>query len=193
MKKILLSALLCVSTCVLAETAPATSAATVAQAECPSALKFIKRKLNSQDTVNLCESYQGKAILIVNTASYCGFTKQFTGLEALYQNYKDKGLVVLGFPSNDFFQEDADETKTAELCEKTYGVKFPMFETVAVRGSDADPLFRILANKSGTTPKWNFYKYLIDSDGQTITSFSSRTKPSDSEFIAAITKSLPKK
>lgn len=193
MKRVLLSALLVASACVAADPTATASTTPIAQAECPSALKFIKRKLNSQDTVNLCESYQGKAVLIVNTASYCGFTKQFTGLEALYQNYKDKGLVVLGFPSNDFFQEDADETKTAELCEKTYGVKFPMFETIAVRGSDADPLFRILAAKSGTTPKWNFYKYLIDSDGQTITSFSSRTKPSDDDFIAAIDKSLPKK
>ena len=101
---------------------------------CPTALKFIKRKLNSQETVNLCDEYSGKAVLVVNTASYCGFTKQFTELEALYQEYKAQGLMVIGFPSNDFFREDSDESKTAELCEKTYGVKFPMFETTSVRG-----------------------------------------------------------
>lgn len=163
-----------------------------AVASCPSALKFVKRKLNSQETVNLCEDFKGKAVLVVNTASYCGFTKQFTALEALYQDYKEQGLVVLGFPSNDFFQEDSDEGKTAELCEKTYGVKFPMFETTSVRGDDADPMFRILANKSGTTPKWNFYKYLISSDGQTITSFSSTTKPTDTDFVKQVEASLPR-
>lgn len=158
--------------------------------QCPALLKFMKRKLNSQETVNLCQEYMGKTILFVNTASYCGFTPQFEGLETLYNNYKEKGLVVLGFPSHDFNQEDSDEGKTAELCELTYGVKFPMFEPIAVRGDDVDPLYRMLAKKSGTTPKWNFYKYLVGANGEVIDSYSSFTKPDDSDLIEAIEKSL---
>jgi len=157
---------------------------------CPSLLKFVKRKLNSQETVNLCETYQGKTLLFVNTASYCGFTPQFEGLEALYAKYKDQGLVVLGFPSHDFKQEDEDEAKAAELCELTYGVKFPMFEPMAVRGDDADPLYQMLARKSGTTPKWNFYKYLVDKNGEVQESYSSLTKPTDEDFIQDIEKAL---
>ena len=158
--------------------------------ECPDVLKFVKRKLNSQETVNLCEAYQGKTLLIVNTASYCGFTPQFEGLEALYSTYKDKDFAVLGFPSHDFNQEDQDEGKTAELCELTYGVKFPMFEAVSVRGDDADPLYRKLAEQSGTAPKWNFYKYLVGRDGKVVDSYSSFTKPDDEDFIADIEKAL---
>lgn len=158
--------------------------------QCPDLLKFAKRKLNSQEVVNLCDEYQGKTVLFVNTASYCGFTPQFEGLEALYSSYKDQGLVVLGFPSHDFNQEDNDEGKTAELCHRTYGVKFPMFEPIAVRGDDVDPLYRMLAKKSGTTPKWNFYKYLMDKNGKIVDSYSSLTKPSDEDFIKDITKAL---
>ena len=154
--------------------------------ECPSTLKFIKRKLNSSETVNLCEAYQGQVVLVVNTASYCGFTKQFKGLESLYEKYKDKGLVVLGFPSHDFNQEDQDEGKAAELCELTYGVKFPMFEPVSVRGSDADPLYRILAKQGDKTPKWNFYKYLLDRQGRVVGAFNSMTKPESDTLIKAI-------
>ncbi len=161
--------------------------------DCPSVLKHMKRKLNSQETVNLCQEYQGKAVLFVNTASYCGFTPQFEGLEALYSEYKDQGLVVLGFPSHDFNQEDKDEAKTAELCELTYGVQFPMFEPLTVKGDDADPLFRGLANKSGVEPKWNFYKYLMDRNGETIKGYSSYTKPSDADFRADIEAALAPK
>ena len=103
------------------------SSASVAES-CPDVLKFMKRKLNSQETVNLCQEYSGKALLVVNTASYCGFTPQFEGLEAMYAKYKDQDFAILGFPSHDFNQEADDEGKTAELCELTYGVKFPMFE-----------------------------------------------------------------
>lgn len=138
----------------------------------------------------MCEEYKGKTVLFVNTASYCGFTPQFKGLEALYSNYKDKGLVVLGFPSHDFNQEDQDEGKTAELCELTYGVKFPMFEAIAVRGSDADPLYRMLAKKSGTTPKWNFYKYLMDKNGNIVDVYASITKPTNDDFINTIEDTL---
>lgn len=158
--------------------------------ECPDLLKFVKRKLNSQETVNLCEEYQGKTLLIVNTASYCGFTPQFEGLEALYNDYKDQDFAVLGFPSHDFNQEDEDESKTAELCELTYGVKFPMFEAVSVRGDDADPLYRRLTEMSGTAPKWNFYKYLVNRQGEVVESYSSFTKPEDEDFRADIEKAL---
>lgn len=165
------------------------SSATFAN-QCPDLLKFAKRKLNSQEVVNLCNEYKGKTVLFVNTASYCGFTPQFKGLEALYEKYRDDGLVILGFPSHDFNQEDNDEGKTAELCKLTYGVKFPMFEALAVRGDDVDPLYRMLAKKSGTTPKWNFYKYLMDKNGNIVESYSSLTKPEDEDFVADITKAL---
>ncbi|MCV2885376.1 glutathione peroxidase [Aestuariibacter sp. AA17] len=158
--------------------------------DCPDVLKFLKRKLNSQETVNLCKAYSGKTLLFVNTASYCGFTPQFEGLEKLYSDYKDEGLVVLGFPSHDFNQEDKDEGKTAELCELTYGVQFPMFEPLSVRGDDADPLYRMLAKKSGTTPKWNFYKYLVNKEGDVVESYSSFTKPDDKEFIEDIERAI---
>ena len=158
--------------------------------ECPDLLKFVKRKLNSQETVNLCEEYKGKTLLIVNTASYCGFTPQFEGLETLYNDYKDQNFAVLGFPSHDFNQEDEDESKTAELCELTYGVKFPMFEAVSVRGDDVDPLYRRLTEMSGTAPKWNFYKYLVNRQGEVVDSYSSFTKPEDEDFRADIEKAL---
>ena len=158
--------------------------------ECPDVLKFMKRKLNSQETVNFCEAYKDKAILFVNTASKCGFTPQFNGLEKLYNDYKDKNFVVLGFPSGDFNQEFDDEGKTAELCELTYGVKFPMFETIAVRGDDADPLYRLLANKADSAPKWNFYKYLVDRKGNLVDSYSSFTKPQDEDLIKDIERAI---
>ena len=159
--------------------------------ECPTVLKHMKRKLNSQETVNLCNEYAGKAVLFVNTASYCGFTPQFKGLESLYDEYKDKGLIVLGFPSHDFNQEDTDESKTAELCELTYGVEFPMFEPLHVKGDDADPMYRMLSKATGVEPKWNFYKYLMDSKGEVIKSYTSYTKPSDPAFIDDIEAALP--
>lgn len=158
--------------------------------DCPDVLKFMKRKLNSQETVNFCSEYKDKAILFVNTASKCGFTPQFEGLEKLYDDYKDKNFVVLGFPSGDFNQEYNDEGKTAEVCELTYGVNFPMFETIPVRGDDADPLYRILAEKADAAPKWNFYKYLVDRKGNLVDSYSSFTKPDDEDLIADIEKAI---
>lgn len=158
--------------------------------ECPDVLKHMKRKLNSQEVVNMCESYAGKAVLFVNTASKCGFTPQFEGLEALYDNYKDDGLVVVGFPSNDFAQEYSDESKTAEVCELTYGVNFPMFEPIKVRGNDADPLYAKLAEETGKQPKWNFNKYLMNKDGTTITHYGSRVKPEDEEFLQDVAAAL---
>lgn len=154
--------------------------------ECPSVLKFMKRKLNSQETVNLCDAYGGKTLLVVNTASYCGYTPQFEGLETLYSDYKDKDFVVLGFPSHDFNQEDDDEGKTAELCELTYGVQFPMFEPISVKGDDADPMYRMLKAATGKAPSWNFNKYLIDASGEKITHYPSSVKPTDASFVSDI-------
>jgi glutathione peroxidase len=157
---------------------------------CPDLLKFVKRKLNSQDTVNMCEAYQGKTILFVNTASYCGFTPQFEGLETLYSEYQDKGFVVLGFPSHDFNQEDKSEVTTGQICRLTYGVKFPMFEAMSVKGEDVDPLYRMLANKSGQSPKWNFFKYLMDKNGNVVKAYASAVKPTNKGLINDIEKAL---
>ncbi len=161
-----------------------------ASEDCPRVLKFVKRKLNSDEIVNLCATYKDKALLIVNTASYCGFTPQFEGLEALYSQYKDRNFAILGFPSNDFKQEDDDEGKTAAVCHLTYGVKFPMFEPMPVRGEDADPLFRILAEATDTAPKWNFYKYLVNRKGEIVKAYSSFTKPDDEDLIADIERAI---
>lgn len=158
--------------------------------DCPDVLKFMKRKLNSQEMVNMCSEYEGKTLLIVNTASYCGFTPQFKGLEAMYADLKDEDFVVLGFPSHDFNQEDDNEGKTAELCELTYGVKFPMFEPTHVKGDDADPLFRMLAKATGKAPSWNFNKYLVDKQGNVVKHYKSSVKPTDKTLMMDVQKAL---
>jgi glutathione peroxidase len=164
-----------------------------AQADtCPDLLDFTAQKLRSKETVDFCQAYQGKVILAVNTASQCGFTPQFKGLEALYQKYKDRGLVILGFPSADFHQEFDDEQKTAELCQQNYGVTFPMFKPGPVRGGDANAFFKKLAERSGTAPKWNFYKYLIDAKGNVVESYASMTAPGDEALRQKIESLLPK-
>ncbi len=163
-----------------AQTAPAAPAAA-----CPSILQHTHARLQDEKPQNLCQ-YAGQVVLVVNTASYCGFTPQYQGLEKLYRDYRAQGLVVLGFPSNDFAQEPGGNDKIAEFCENTYGVKFPMFTKTAVRGQDAAPLFRQLSARSDTTPKWNFYKYLIARDGQRIQAFNSMTAPTDARLIQAI-------
>jgi glutathione peroxidase len=129
-------------------------------------------------------------VLVVNTASYCGFTPQFEGLEALHARYAARGLVVLGFPSSDFRQEDADSRKTAEVCFNTYGVKFPMFTDTRVRGSQAHPLFAELARATGSQPSWNFNKYLVGRDGRPIAHFGSMTAPDNRKFVAAVESAL---
>ena len=149
------------------------------------------RKLASEDSVNLCEAYSGKVILVVNTASKCGNTPQYDGLEKLYSEYGDDGLVVLGFPSNDFMgQEPGTEEQIEEFCRLTYGVEFPMFAKTTVKGGDANPFFVALADASGTYPTWNFHKYLIGRDGKLITEFSPRTKPEDEKVVAALQAAL---
>ena len=145
------------------------------------------RKLAEEDVVNLQEEYSGKVILVVNTASKCGNTPQYDGLEALYQEYGDDGLVVLGFPSNDFLgQEPGTEAEIQEFCRLTYKVKFPMFEKTTVKEGEAHPFFDQLAAEAGTYPTWNFHKYLIGRDGEVIREFSPRTKPENKELVAAI-------
>ena len=149
------------------------------------------RKLAGKETVNLDQAYGGQVLLVVNTASKCGFTPQYEGLEAMYAKYKDQGFAVLGFPSNDFMgQEPGSEEDIQEFCTLTYGVKFPMFEKVQVRGADATPLYRDLAAATGEAPGWNFHKYLIDREGKVVASFGSRTKPEDPKLVAEIEKLL---
>ncbi len=150
-------------------------------------------RLQDEAPQNLCQ-YQGKVILAVNTASFCGFTSQYEGLEKVYAKYKDKGLVVLGFPSNDFGQQEPGSNKEiADFCKNTYDVKFPMFAKSSVSGSNANPLFKMLIAKTGTTPKWNFYKYLIDRNGNVVDSYGSMTKPTSSTITAEIEKLLGEK
>lgn len=153
---------------------------------CPPLLDKTFARLQDEKPQSLCQ-YAGQVILVVNTASYCGFTKQYKGLEALYSQYKDRGFVVLGFPSNDFgSQEPGSAKEIAEFCQNTYGVKFPMFAKSHVRGSDANPLHAELTRLSGSSPKWNFHKYLIARDGKTVTARTSLTGPQDRDFVEDI-------
>ena len=145
------------------------------------------RRLASNEEVNLCEAYAGKVMLIVNTASKCGNTPQYDGLEKLYEQYEKKGLVVLGFPSNDFMgQEPGTEENIEEFCRLTYGIKFPMFEKTSVKKDKAHPFYVALADSAGTYPSWNFHKYLIGRDGKFVAEFSPRTQPYDEDVVTAI-------
>ena len=163
--------------------------ATAVQATCADYLNHSMRRLHSQENVNLCEVSAGKPVLIVNTASHCGFTPQFKGLEAVHQNYKDRGLVVLGFASDSFKQEADSEEEAADVCFVNYGVSFTMLAPTPVRGEQANPVFRALAEAAGE-PRWNFNKYLVDSDGTVIEHFDSRTGPASDKMAAAIEKVL---
>ncbi len=158
-----------------------------AQAEtCPDLLNFTAQTLRGKETVDFCKAYQGKVLLVVNTASECGFTPQFKGLETLYQKYKDRNFVILGFPSNDFHQEFTDAKKTAEVCYQNYGVSFPMFKSSPVAGDKANVFFGKLAKLSGVAPAWNFHKYLIDAHGQVVKNYPSAIPPEDSRIIQTI-------
>ncbi len=158
-------------------------------AACPALLNHTFPRLQDDVPQNLCQ-YQGNVILIVNTASFCGFTQQYEGLEKLYSRYKDRGLVVLGFPSNDFGnQEPGSNKEIAEFCSGTFGVKFPMVAKTSVKGPKANPVFKQLARQS-EFPGWNFHKYIVGRDGKLIRSFSSQVAPSDRQIITEIERAL---
>jgi glutathione peroxidase len=145
------------------------------------------RRLAGKETVNLRKAYAGDVLLVVNTASKCGFTPQYEGLEAMHARYKDRGFAVLGFPSNDFMgQEPGTEKQIQEFCRLTYGVKFPMFQKVHVKGEQATPLYRDLKAATGEEPGWNFHKYLVDRQGRVVASFGSRTTPTDPALVAKL-------
>jgi glutathione peroxidase len=158
---------------------------------CYDGVDYSHRRLDSDQRENLCEAHSGKVLLVVNTASRCAFTDQYEGLEKLYAQYRDQGLVVIGFPSNDFAsQEPGNEKSIKNFCRLTYGVKFPMYAKTVVKGEQADPLYKALAQASGSPPRWNFYKYLIDREGRLVESYSSFTKPQSSALTEAIEKLL---
>lgn len=160
-------------------------AAAPAAASCPAWLDQDYRKLHSSQKVNICQAFAGKPLLIVNTASHCGYTPQFKGLEAAWQKYKARGLVVVGFASDDFNQEDADEAKAAEICFLNNGVTFTMLAPTHVKGREANPVFQELARQT-KAPAWNFNKYLVRADGEVLQYMGSGVTPESSEFAAAV-------
>lgn len=160
---------------------------------CPTILDQKFSRLQDDAPQNLCQ-YAGKVTLVVNTASYCGFTNQYEGLEQLYAKYQGKGFVVLGFPSNDFGQQEPGSSKAiADLCYNTYGVKFPMFAKTVVSGTKANPLYAALTKATGKSPEWNFHKYLIDRQGKVIASYPSNMPPTDKSLVSDLEKALAQK
>ncbi|MBP7606646.1 MAG: glutathione peroxidase [Giesbergeria sp.] len=158
-------------------------------AACPALLQHTVLRLQDEAPQSLCQ-YSGKVLLVVNTASFCGFTGQYEGLEALHKRFQAKGLVVLGFPSNDFSQETGDNKQIAAFCSNTFGVKFPMFTKTGVTGDAASPLYRQLAQQTGKAPQWNFYKYLVGRDGRVLQSYSSMTGPDNAGLVRAVEQAL---
>jgi glutathione peroxidase len=169
--------------------APAAVVPAAAPASCPAVLKHTFKRLQDEAPQDLCQ-YSGKVVLVVNTASKCGFTPQYEGLEKLYAKYASRGLVVLGFPSNDFKQEEDSAQKIADLCYNTYGVKFPMFTSSVVTGSGANPLYAELIKATGNQPKWNFNKYLIDRKGNIVEYYPSKVTPEDPALVSKIEQAL---
>ncbi|MET1078037.1 MAG: glutathione peroxidase [Pseudomonas sp.] len=164
-------------------------ASTLQAAECPPLLQGELTQLRGKASIDLCERFAGKPLLVVNTASHCGFTPQFKGLEALYQRYRDQGFEVLGVPSDDFRQEAQDSDETAKVCFLNYGVTFSMTEPQVVGGADAIPLFRELAAQS-EAPSWNFTKYVVDRQGRVLSRFGSKVKPDDPALIEAVEQAI---
>lgn len=162
-----------------------------ADSTCPATLGYTFPRLQDERPQALCQ-YAGRVLLVVNTASYCGYTPQYKGLEALYDKYRARGLVVLGFPSNDFEQEKGSNQEIAEFCENTYGVRFPMFGASHVKGPAANALYRQLAKATGQAPEWNFYKYLIARDGTVLAVYPSKVTPEDPKLLADIERQLAK-
>jgi glutathione peroxidase len=156
---------------------------------CPPLLDHKLANLQDEST-SLCQ-FRGKVLLIVNTASECGYTPQYEGLEQLYRRYRDRGLVILGFPANDFGgQEPGSNKQIADFCQVNYGVSFPLFAKSSVAGAGANPLFRELAAKTGKPPRWNFHKYLVGRDGATVVSYDTRTEPLDRKLTGEIERLL---
>ncbi|MEC7376543.1 MAG: glutathione peroxidase [Pseudomonadota bacterium] len=153
--------------------------------ECPSFLDHEQRRLHSSESVNLCDIAAGKPLLVVNTASRCGYTGQFEGLEALHKRYAGRGLVVVGFASDDFRQEADTEAEAAKVCYKNFGVTFTMIAPGAVTGQDANPVFADI-NRQSQPPRWNFTKYVLDREGNVVDTFPSRVRPEDPALISAI-------
>ena len=166
------------------------AASQTAVAACPEYMDHSLRKLHSKEQVNLCALQDGRPMLIINTASHCGYTKQFKGLEALHQQFGERGLVVVGFASNDFRQEAKDEAKAAEVCYVNYGVTFTMIAPSHVKGDDANPVFQELARQT-QAPKWNFNKYLVDGSGKVVQQYGSNTTPDSKVLAEAIESVLP--
>lgn len=167
------------------------AAGTVGSACAGSLLDRDYRPLAGKEKVNLNKTYGGKVLLVVNTASKCGYTPQYDGLEKLQQQYASQGFSVLGFPSNDFKgQEPGSEKQIQEFCTLTYGVKFPMFEKVHVIGDEATPLYKQLTQSTGVAPGWNFHKYLIARDGRVVAQFPSKVTPDDPALRSAIEREL---
>lgn len=168
----------------LLQAVPAPAAAPPA---CAPTLDFHLRPLAGEGTTHLCEAHAGKVVLIVNTASKCGYTHQYEGLEALYRRYQDRGLVVIGLPSNDFgAQEPGSEQEIQRFCRLTYSVEFPMYEKVHVAREQAHPLIRALAEATGDYPQWNFHKYLLDRSGRVVASWPSKVEPLSDAVVKRI-------
>jgi len=162
-------------------------AANSAYPSCPAALDFYKRPLTGEQQVHLCDVMRGKVVLVVNTASKCAYTPQYDGLEKLYDRYRKPGLIVAGFPSNDFAgQEPGTEKQIQDFCRLTYAVQFPMFEKVRVKGESADPFYKYLATVTGQQPRWNFHKYVLDREGRVVASFPGQVEPNDKRLVGLI-------
>ena len=160
---------------------------------CPAILQHEFPRLQDDAPQNLCQ-YAGKVLLVVNTASYCGFTSQYEGLEALHAKYQGKGLVVLGFPSNQFGKQEPGSSKEiADFCFNTYGVKFPMFAKSDVKGSGRNALYTDLLKATQVEPKWNFHKFLVDRSGKVAASYTSSVEPDNTNLVAALEKALATK
>lgn len=175
----------------LAQTPPPVQprASAAAPGTCPAVLRHTLPRLQDESPQPLCQ-YAGQVLLVVNTASYCGYTNQYQGLEALHARYKAQGFAVLGFPSNDFAQETGSNAQIADFCSNTFGVRFPMFAKSSVKGAEASAFYRELAAQAGEAPRWNFHKYLLDRQGRVVASFGSAVAPDDPKIIRAIEKQL---
>ena len=183
-------AVLGVALVALAPTAAAAQSAAPSADACPALLKHTMTRLQDEVPQPLCQ-YAGRVLLVVNTASQCGYTPQYKGLEALHAKFAARGLVVMGFPSNDFGgQEPGDAKQIGETCFNHYGVRFPMFGKIVVKGPGAHPFYTQLVQAAGQAPGWNFHKYLLDRQGRVVASFKSDVEPEDPRLTAQIDKLL---